>query len=390
MSAERGPRIDYWCPECEKYSYKYSEIYDCESCGSELERMDVILGPSRLNDIKCPYRFKRLHIDKKPMPKTPPLAFGSKVHSVIDDFFNFYMSDEEEMLKDFNKKWGFVKSGLDPEMGELQVSNPKSLPYILGWYTGLGRNISSAFYKTHIKKRAEQEERIREGLKTIGREDLDLPWEAFKSRDMKKERAERRKILKSLDVFPKSEVEIVYKFGEHFIRVRLDFIYEFNGDLGFIDFKTSKYMSTPDNDLILATKPHQIALYSPGIEQKFKRYPKEMGLYYLRGLVSDVWRKSPKNRNKKLPIFPVNLTEDNFIRVDEDLTKAEETIRSGEFDRNIGDHCRPCGYYQHCLSDARDKRNSVLFPDPIVWNMNKIEDNEMQIEKHWETDLDDF
>ena len=351
-------RIDYWCPECEGYTFRKSrDHHSCKICGSDLEEIDIILGPTRLADAqRCLFYFDKVYNEREKFPVNIHLAFGSKVHEMLDDFYSMNFQSEESFQNYWSYHWGRVKRGEDQHLGEVRVPNTRARPYVLGYYGRLGKEILSSFYRRHIDKRMDLERRRND---FIGEIEQKRKQEHIRGR-WKVNPKERKQILKESSIFPRTETNFVIKWRNHFLRGRIDIIYEWNRGLAMSDFKTSKFAATPENDLSLAKKPHQASTYHLAMEKLYGEEPTGISLYYLR----------------KGDIVPIPLIDEHFDLLDQDLTDMENRIRAEDFKQNIGIHCRWCDAYDSCLEEAKGK-----LPPPGEWD-------EDEIERYWGSDLE--
>lgn len=374
----RRTRTDYRCDTCSEFSYKYSDVTDpkvyaerlsrekrnpleCRDCGGIIHKIYPVLGPTRLGDIqKCRKYYKLVYKDKADIPTTAHLAFGAEIHEMLKEFYTKNFQSEDSFVNSWYFRWGRAKRGENERLGEIYVPDCKARPYVLGWYTRLGADILRNFYKRHVNKRIQLEERRKNKIEEIEQERRKLLIAEHRRGRWKLTTNERNEILEESDIFPKAERDFMIEWKGHYLRGRIDVSDMTDDGLIIGDFKTDKVLRNQRTDFQLAEKPHQFTTYHVAAEDIFGENPYRSYMYHLR------------SGN----IIPIHIVNKHIENLDEDLTEAENFIKDGDFRPNVGYQCRFCSAHQICLDESIGD-----LPPTGEWD-------EEEAERHWGTDFD--
>jgi len=142
----------------------------------------MMLSKSKLFQyLSCPYKFKRVYVDKVPTYPTPAMRRGSIVHKYIEQLYdNIDIADKNETWKEktdrYHKKFMEECEIIDLVPGqnlERYLENVRAIEYLrLQIIEGLKENPEKYFYPVLREKRIDNHEREMNGI--VDRVDLNL------------------------------------------------------------------------------------------------------------------------------------------------------------------------------------------------------------------------
>ena len=254
--------------------------------------MPRMLSPSAIICYRlCPRKFYYKYIERLPTKLTKEKFRGLIIHEVLNDVFDFYISDEVDLISKVKKivikKW---ISSLD-KISELNLSPEERkalfqeiLVLTQVWFSLL----INKFKSTNLP--------------------FNLAWKNFKP----------------------IEKEVWYQSDELQLRGKIDLIQNINGQLQLMEYKTGE----GDREKHLL----QLGLYSLLYAAKHKRLPDKIGIYYING------KEEIFNLNQEILENAKNILF---------LVREKTIYEDIEFYlKNVGAWCKRCDFYSMCFKNA--------------------------------------
>lgn len=264
----------------------------------ELDRLEDLqdTGPdwsvSRLQTImQCGKKYEYKYILKTPEQKTPPLAFGSAIHSVIETLHKENKWDDGYVQRLWSDEWYAAQEGIDWDATSYRKST----------YDTKGVKILDSYIAKH-----KDDEWIFLEAKFRFRPTAGLP-------------------------FLRGTYDKVQRLREH-----PDVPPQYVGRIAVIDYKTSK---NPPDPTLLSVDP-QLSIYHKAFPQVYKDLLLESDLNPILGL-----HHLPTDT-----IYWCEPTEETFKQVEVMLHKGIKRVKNKEWERNISWQCKFCAYKKECLS----------------------------------------
>ena len=247
-----------------------------------LEKRPLVLSYSQISTYQqCPLKYKYRYIERRPTKPSPYLAFGNTIHNTLRDFHKDFDPRETvlgDILNLYEKNW--LTEGYESKEEETRFRKE-------------GTRILKSYYQTALKN-----------------PNLPLHFEE----------------------------EFKFRIGECEVWGRIDRIDELpDGEWELIDYKTGKRRINEAEleanlDFREIDENFQLSLYYLGCQERFKRAPQKVSLWYLKN-------------NQKLS---VTRRVEQLRDVERIIVRVANAVREKKFEPKKGPLCPWCDYKELC------------------------------------------